>query len=89
MKTEKYDPNQVPCINCITLPICLIIFKSIKPRDPKSMIFINTLTSRCSILYEYLLEKKAKDGMPFDFNYILKIHAFLDYISSERESKWK
>ena len=77
MKIEKCDYEEIPCVNCITLPICLQIFKTLTEHNKNSMIFIRVLKDKCDVMYSYLINSKGEDGVGFNFQTILKVHDYL------------
>jgi hypothetical protein len=54
------SPNTLPCIDCITLPICLAIYHGQLDRNVPHMVFIHSLCSRCSLIFDYLRDPDIK-----------------------------
>lgn len=89
-KLEKEDP--IPCIKCITLPICISELTNYKLKYSKedmdsiimevsSYMYFNRLRDKCSLVSEYM----------FDRNYVYyerlsKVVSYMLNIINERDS---
>lgn len=49
-----------PCVDCITFAICINMFTTLYPVN--SLLFFDTISGKCSILYDYLYSKGYIDG---------------------------
>jgi len=56
--------KRIPCIKCISLPMCISIYKEHEKKEMltfkiTSLTYIMILTKKCSLVDDYTLEEKA------------------------------
>lgn len=82
MGEEEEKDKILPCVDCITLPVCKSIYHANSPGSIESRVI---LEKRCSILHEYI---SVFEGVPTDYvkcNQIL--YQFHRFMLSEEERK--
>lgn len=89
MKNKYSLPYEVkepiPCIDCITLPMCKS--KVLSSRDPndQQMNLIAIILAKCSIAHDYVYEKHPENdsaNMLTPISYI-KMHMILNYLKGQ------
>jgi len=79
---EEYTPEKLPCINCITLPMCRAFINTYKQSSENiasHRAIVLLIYQKCSLLKDYVLEGDLYEGMPFENIHLLSMA--LRYIS--------
>lgn len=82
--------EELPCINCISLPVCLGIFHTINDSlndglktKRISLLFIRPLTSKCCLLSSYLLDYSSRGtSSMYSTVKILEVYDYFDGITN-------
>jgi hypothetical protein len=78
--------NEVPCNNCICLPICLSYIDN-ADSFPEFVIFTLGLKNRCSILTDYLNRSRPGNYLNFKFFILKKKGIFSEYTNKKSMQK--
>lgn len=68
--------DDVPCCNCICLPVCKSLIKPVNDKLLMQMQIISKLSPKCSIINDYIKVKDSK-------GYCCKIYEVCDFFNED------
>ena len=71
--------EQIPCIDCITLPICKAVVVEIENQDSYHIYYAaNKLVSKCNLIEPYMMSQYSQIRTPqFDVSHVKKVLNYL------------
>lgn len=69
----------VPCIDCISLPMCIQVFKDITLRNKNSMMFLRPLVAKCDMLRAFLVDDVLPTNMWCHIQ-VLEVYDYFDKV---------
>jgi hypothetical protein len=78
--TDSYPG--IPCVDCVSLPICISIFKEVTSGNKNSMLFLRPLAAKCILLLHYLRDRES-DDLTWSTVNILNVYDYFDKVLND------